>query len=209
MHPALAQTAPQFLVSWRALNYVPADYLGKIYPTRLTPVEAGFDLIDNGKIVNLANFNIRWFLDNDILVEGNSIKTVRFNARKYPGSSHNLRITVEEYKGGDVEYSWKISVKSPGLVIDSRHPNNQFSLGSYLLRALPYFFNASLQNLSFKWRTDGKEILGKTQNPDLLKLELGSAGKSIAPKEIRISAGVQNQINPIETIEKSLNLAVE
>ena len=51
-----AQASPEFLISWRAVNYVPADYQGKILPSKSSPIEAGFDLVDKNKIVDFRSY---------------------------------------------------------------------------------------------------------------------------------------------------------
>src|SRR3989338_4500294 len=76
---AKAQTPPEFLVSWRALNYVPADYQGKIFPTKSTRVEAAFDLIDKNKVADLSRNEIAWYLNNNFLRSGVGLKTIAFD----------------------------------------------------------------------------------------------------------------------------------
>ena len=61
-----AQAAPEFLVSWRAVGYVPPDYQGKILPNKNSRVEMGFDLIAQNKIADLSRYNISWFLDFEV-----------------------------------------------------------------------------------------------------------------------------------------------
>ena len=45
--------SPQFLVSWQVENYAPAWYQGKIFPVKDTPIVVSFELIENGRLVNL------------------------------------------------------------------------------------------------------------------------------------------------------------
>lgn len=203
-----AQTAPKFLVSWKAISYAPPEYLGKVFPTRATPIEIGFDLMDKNRLVNLSNFDILWTLDNEPMISGQGLKTFRFNARKFGGGTHNLRINILDYlgEGEDLEYSFKIPVKLPELVIDSHRSSNNFSLGSHLFRALPYFFNNTLYNLNFNWLIDNEEIKGESSNPNFLTLNLQSAGETLE-QEIKVSARVQNRVNPLEIAGDELNIA--
>lgn len=73
---AFGQTAPEFLVSWRASNYVPADYQGKILPSKNSAVEIGFDVIDKNKIADLSRHNINWFLGDNLIRSGVGLKKI-------------------------------------------------------------------------------------------------------------------------------------
>ena len=200
-----AQTAPEFITSWRALNYVPADYQGKSFPINSTYVEASFDLLDNNKIVNLSKNQITWTLNNTDIKSGLGAKSAKFlNA----GVDQAVRVSVD-YKDSLFETIISVPTTRPEMVIDSGVTGRYLSLKDYTFAALPYFFNISnLGELSFNWTNNGKNISGSTENPGLLKLSFKSEG---IPQQtnINISASVSNLGNMLETAGKTLNLILK
>src|SRR3989344_5475428 len=50
------QSQPQFFITWRAQNYAPANYSGKILPAANSPVTASFEILNplTGKFVDLS-----------------------------------------------------------------------------------------------------------------------------------------------------------
>src|SRR3989338_2362373 len=76
------QNSGRFLVSWRAKNYAPPQFLGKTFPNNGVAVEIGFDFIDRNRIVDLSNTEIRWTLDNAPAAAGLGLKTFSFPVTK-------------------------------------------------------------------------------------------------------------------------------
>ena len=207
-NPTQSQT--QFLVSWKAINYVPADYLGKIFPSQGTPIEVSFDLVDKNKIIDLSKYQIYWNLDNSPLTSGLNLKSVQFKATQYGGNSHSLRITVANYNNDNLDYIIDIPTSLPESVIDTRSNQGTFSLGNYLLRIRPFFFNVtSLQNLTFDWLVNSKPAEGVKDNPSFLGLNLESPGKQTQQTQLIISADVKNFFNQLETASKIMILNVK
>src|SRR3989338_8026257 len=102
-----AQTAlPQFLVSWQAQSYAPARYQGKIFPTKGTPIVISFELIDNGKIVDLSKTAVRWYINDELVKNednGLGIKSLQFNLPDYAGQETEIRIAIPDYKGSQLD----------------------------------------------------------------------------------------------------------
>ena len=65
----LLATNPNFeyIISWRALNYVPANYKGKVLATDNSNIEISFDAVNQGKIVDLSKQKVEWRLNNNII----------------------------------------------------------------------------------------------------------------------------------------------
>lgn len=201
-----AQTALEFLISWRAANYVPASYQGKNFPINATPIEIGFDLVESGKIINLAANEVRWFLDGDLFKSGNGLRTIRFNSKS---SSQQIRILITNYKGANLEKIFFIPAQTPQLIIDTRLPNASAGLGKYRLEALPYFFNIfSLPELKFDWSINNQPAGGGAENPEILDLNFSSESAP-AETKVRISAIVSNRFNPIELSSESVELTIK
>ena len=216
-----AQAAPgsasspraEFLVSWRAKSYVPADYQGKILPSSGSSVEIGFDLIDKNKIADLSRYNITWFLGETFLGAGVGLQ--KLNLTLTDNRTQTVRITIGGYHGeADLEHLFLLPVVEPEAVISTRSPlnfvQNQFylPLRNYLLEARPFFFNiTSPIQLQFKWRVNGNLVSGEAENPNFLALNLESQG---APQltEITVSLGVSNLLNNLELAGKSLNFVI-
>ena len=82
------------LVSWQADSYVPSWYQGKIFPTNGSKIGVNFELLENGKIVNLSKIKVRWYI-NDKLIRNESnglgIKSLSFTTSDYPGYETEVR----------------------------------------------------------------------------------------------------------------------
>ncbi|MBI4992415.1 MAG: hypothetical protein HZB99_04325 [Candidatus Harrisonbacteria bacterium] len=196
---AFAQTTPQLLISWKALSYVPAGYQGKIFPTNNTPVEVGFDVIDNGKVINLSKSEISWELNGKFLTSGIGLKTARFNS----GSQEQaVRITVLDYKEQNLTSSVIIPSLRPEIMIESKLLNKKIKFGKHTLTALPYFFNAANSSeLSFDWKINGERISASADNPESLNLDLGSQVPS-GNGDIVLSVTIKNFFNEFESAIK-------
>ena len=203
-----AQTAPRILASWRAINYTPSDFQGKIFPVKNTPVEVGVDLLDQGKLVNLKPYEIRWYLDGALIKSGKGLQTITFAAMR-SNNAHSLKVRILDYKNAAPEALLDIPVKTPRAVITSFNPKKQVSVGLNNFQALPYFFNiASLNDLNFTWSSDGKPITGAFINPSILNLNIASEGMPIETK-INVSAFVHNRNNPIEAATGNTTIIVK
>jgi hypothetical protein len=202
---ANAQAAPEFLISWRAFNYVPADYQGKIFPVNGTLIKVSFDLIDNGKIADLSKHSISWFLNGDLFQSGKGSKTIIFNSKD---GNQQIRINVADYRGTDVEKIIFIPVVRPEAIIDARFSSSEITIGRYRLEAKPYFFNIfDLSGLTFNWFLNGELLTGSVARPQFLELNLESAG---APQKtnLLVSVNVINKNERLESASKILNLTV-
>lgn len=207
------QSAPEFLVSWRAASYAPSDYQGKILPSNGSRVEVGFDLIDKNKIVDLSRQNISWFLGNNFLRSGVGLKKLTLNLTD--NRAQTIRITIGNYNNEDLDHLFLLPVVEPDAIISVKTPyetarNQTFlPLKNHLLEARPFFFNVgNLNELQFKWRVNGNSVSGTAENPNFLNLNLESQG---APQltEITVSLGVSNLLNELEIAGKSLNFIIK
>ncbi|MBI3046210.1 MAG: hypothetical protein HYY86_01525 [Candidatus Harrisonbacteria bacterium] len=211
---AQAQTSPEFLVSWRALNYVPADYQGKIFPTKSTRVEAAFDLIDKNKAADLSRNEIAWYLNNNFLRSGVGLKSIAFDVPN--NLDQNVRVAVSGYKENTLEKIFLLPAKNPEAVISAKTPAGKIlrnrprlSPGNYLLEARPFFFNISgLADLKFGWLINGKPVPGTPDNPEFLSLNLQSEGP-VQETELGVSLGVSNLFNQLEIASRLINFVVK
>lgn len=202
-----AQTAPEFIVSWKAVNYVPSDFQGKIFPTKGSSIIVGFDLLDRNQFANLSRAEIQWNVDGAVVQTGIGTQQIQFQSNNND-NQHIVRIAVRNYGATELNYTSTIPIKKPFVVIDAPVPNRRLGLGSTLFQILPYFFNTNnMQNLQFHWFRDGKIITGNTSTPYALTLEISSEGNPV-DSNISLSASVQNLLNPIEAANQLLNLKI-
>lgn len=201
-----AQSAPEFLVSWRAINYVPADYQGKILPSNNSPVEVSFDLIDGNKIVNLSKKEINWYFNGRYFNSGIGLKTITFNSN---GLDKNIRINISDYNGRSLDKFLTVSNFKPEIVVDAKDINKKSAGKQYNFTALPYFFNVSnLSQLKFQWKVNDQNLTGSVENPESLSLDLKS--ETILPgTNFNILSSAQNIFNDLEFAAKKLNFTVK
>jgi len=208
-----AQAAPEFLVSWRAVGYVPPDYQGKILPNKNSRVEMGFDLIAQNKIADLSRYNISWFLGSKKVASGIGLKTFSLNLN----NSQNglIRITVSNYNGSDLDHHFLLPLAEPEVIIDTKTPletlRNQIHLAlkNYLFEARPFFFNVrNLDELRFNWRINNALVSGNPQNPEFLELNLTSQGTP-EESELNVSVGINNPANILELGSRAMKFVVK
>ena len=210
---AKAQAVPQFLVSWQANSYVPVWYQGKIFPVKGSLVNISFELIDNGKIADLSKTKVRWYLnDNLVLNENNGlgIKQYSFNTTNYSGQDIEVRIALFDYKGGSqIDKIIRIPVVSPEVVIDAPYEKNLIGAGKNLFIAYPFFFNiGDLSKLSFEW-TANEAVIYESENTSRSDLELNI--DSAAPKDFSINLVIiiRNLFDEMQFARKNIQLKVK
>lgn len=210
---ANAQTAPQFLVSWKSGNFVPADYSGKILPIKGSKIEMGFDLIDKGKVINLSNSEISWYANGELIARANGLKTANRIAGNRP--EETIRISISDYQGAELEKTFLIPITNPEAILDIHAPtkitNNQFGLGlsDNKFEARPFFFNISdpFNELSLSWKVNNNQIKEATDKP-ILELDLTSEGKP-QQTNLNLSVEIRNKLNQLELAIKSINFIVK
>ncbi len=207
-----AQTSPQFLVSWQTKTYVPSWYQGKIFPTKDSAIEVRFELIDNGRIVDISKEKIRWYLNDKLYSNENSgfgKKSIIFLMPDYPGKSTEVRIEIFQYKGDKtIGKIINISSVSPEVVIDAPYPDHKINVGASNFSAYPFFFNIkSLDNFGIEWSAMGQKADTSVAEPWLLNLNIDSQ----APKgtEIDVSVSIRNLLKELEFASRSMKLFIQ
>lgn len=210
----LAQTAPEFMITWKAVNYVPADYLGKTLPSASSFVEAGMDVLDKGKTVDLSKSIISWYANNNIVGFGVGLKTMKFNVAS--AQSVVVRVVIADYNGAEISDSFLVPIQKNEMIISAKTPSNnvfrnriKLSATSHTIQARPFFFNVKdLSGLRFTWKINDKIAGGTVENPDFLTLDLKSEGVP-QETELSVSAGVSNLSNQLEIGSRTLNFIVK
>jgi hypothetical protein len=204
-----AQTSIQFLTSWQAQSYAPFWYQGKIFPTRGTPVEISFELLNKGKATDLSQTKIRWYVNEQLSANednGLGLKTLKIVIPDYAGHETNVRIAIVNYLGGDTLYkNIAIPVVAPETVIEAPYADRKIGFGQSVFKAAPFFFNVkNLDNLSIDWSTGEQEVENQSTNSWLLNLNIEPTTPSGAA--ISLSAEIKNILNELEFAVKSIQL---
>lgn len=192
---ASAQTAsnPQFLVTWKAANsYIPSSYIGKALPGYGSRITASLSLVSQGRLLNLQNETIYWYLDDTLIGGGAGVQNITFPPFGLPPSSLVLKVELPNYAGGYLTHTIDIPYINPQVVIAAPFPNAQFSTNPLVVEAIPYFFNtSSTSNLSYTWAVNG-QTGGGAENPQIAQITLPAG--TPAGTSIDVSVTVENPI---------------
>ena len=198
--PVSVHADTDFMVDWKAKTYVPAWYEGKAFPTYQSFITIGFELIENGKVVDLSKTAIRWYVDGKLLkneTSGLGIRQVTVYNKKYGGDMASIKIAIPDYKGQALTKLLDIPVKKPEVVIDVPYAGKKVARGESLLFAWPFFFNATgAEGLSLQWKVDGNAL--KTSSASNARLLFLAEGGAREGAKSTIEATV---INPGKAIE--------
>lgn len=209
-----AQSSPQFFVSWKADSYVPEWYQGKILPNRQTSIKVNFDLIDNGKIVDLSATKIRWYVDDKLRrneKDGLGIKTLQFIP---PWSivtrdTVEARIVVVDYKGETIGKIINIPLVKPETVIQNFNFGGELDSGTHKFQVNPFFFNIrALNDLAFNWIVNGKLAIDDSIDEPSNILNLEIAPGLLANTNLKLEIGVEKLTDKSETARKKIELTI-
>jgi len=200
-----AQITPEFIVSWKALNYVPAEYIGKSFPSNSTIVEAGLDLVIDNKLINLSRNNIRWNVNGKDIVDRVGAKTTTFIS----DNSDQLVRVIVEYNDLELDEIFTIPAQKPEVILNTRRPSRALSLGNYIFETMPFFFNISdISELFINWSINNENVPGLVGNPQFIDLNFSSEGQ-LQETEVLISSRVRSLLNELELGGSSINLIIK
>ncbi|MDP2598534.1 MAG: hypothetical protein Q8P49_01750 [Candidatus Liptonbacteria bacterium] len=197
------QTGPRFFITWSAATYAPLGFTGKTLPTANSPITASFEVINQGKLVDLSGKTIYWYA-NDTLIENASGKqTATFLAPTIAPNTVTLRIELPNYNGFTF-MEVKIPVTTPRAVIEAPYRQGIFSGSSASVRGTPYFFSVKKpSSLAFSWSVNG-ESAPSAENPEVLTIGLNPDAQSGSP--INIGLTIKNPGNFFEQVSNVISL---
>ncbi len=204
---------PQFLVSWKADNYAPSWYSGKISPTKNSKIDITFELIDNGKIADLSKLKVRWYINDKLVLNeknGLGIKSYSFNVNDYAGQDTEIRITILGYKNGkQIDKIITIPVVFPEAVISTPYADLQINTGNTLLIAYPFFFNISdLKNLYFDWNVNNRRIeIDDINRQQIMDLNIDQRAPSGFVADIKLT--IRNLLDEMEFAGNNIKLNIK
>ena len=187
-----AQTAssPQFLITWKpTASSIPSSYIGKALPSYGSKVTAEFELVSNGKVLDISGQTIYWYLEDTLIGGGTGIQQITFPLFGTPPNSLTLKIELPSYNGQYLIHTIDIPYVNPMAVIYAPYPNGDFSSNPVNVTALPYFFNASPSQLSYTWAVNG-QTGSNAENPQTAEVTLPQGTPS--GTGLTISLSVEN-----------------
>jgi len=192
-----AQAEPYLLATWRANSYVPSFYEGKRVPIQGSVVDVRIELLSGGKIVDLKNNEIRWFLDRKKISSGIGKKNFKFLVQNSEGVDNNIKIQIVNLDGSILlERIIRIPVSRPQVALQTIYPRG---LGNYSLieaSAFPYFFNVNtLNKLNFGWKVNNENVQ-TDEDSHRLRLELDEGQTGFLSLESEV-------LNPQNKLEKA------
>ena len=191
------QTAVQFIPFWQAQSFAPADFLGKVFPTEKTNIEASFELLRNGKLVDLSGKRVMWLVNGNEIGEGTNKKAITFINYGFGSSAINVDVRVFDFEGATLSYSFTIPATTPKLVIESPYNKNNLAAKSLNIAARPYFWNiGSIQELIFSWAVNGVSPEGSAGAPD--KLSVTIPGDTPGGTKITVEVAAKNTSSDLE-----------
>ncbi len=184
-------SSPQFMLTWRALNSnIPSFYAGKALPSYGSQVLAEITLISGGRVDDLSQQTIYWYLNDTLIGGGIGVTKVTFVPFGTPPNSLTLKVELPNYNGMDLVHEIQLPFVDPVAVIEAPYPGGNFSSNPVVVTALPYFFPLAPSNLSYTWAVDGTTG-SNAENPESAQITLPQGTPS--GTGITVSLAVANQ----------------
>jgi hypothetical protein len=201
--PAQSQT-PAVVVTWQAQNYAPSTYRGKVLPAPGSTVVAMVEIIEKGKIANLSQELINWYLDGEFLQGGVGLQEVVFKIGSYVGTSAQLRVRIPNYGEDLAIRTIELPIVRPQVVVEAPFPTGNFTTSELSLKASPYFFNVeSPSELTYEWSVNGEKPAG-AENPD--RLQISFPGGLSDGQYVTIEARADDPRERFSSANSTLNL---
>ncbi|MBU4348110.1 hypothetical protein KJ671_01205 [Patescibacteria group bacterium] len=201
-----------FLISWKAINYVPADYKGKILVSKNSDIEISFDVLDNGKFIDVSNQEIEWYVNDNFLKSGIGLKNIKFTAVRNIDQFVEISIPNykdSKYKNTDLGAIITIPSSSPEVVINTPYQNKTINIGENTFQVLPYFFGISnLGELKINWTVNGLDVIGEADKSDILNLAMDTKGGVKEGSSISIRVFVQNLADQLQFAKDYISLDI-
>ncbi len=206
-----AQSSPgnsySTIITWSSSGYSPSDFPGKVLATNGSSISLSLIVLNNGKVVDLSNDPVLWYLDQNFLDGGVGQQQASSKVTQTAGGSHFVSVQVQMPDGTTISGSENIPITSYKAVIDAPYPNGLIPANSTInLSLIPYFFNvSSFNDFSFSWTINGsQQASGGSDNTLSLNVGNQPSGQSVS-----IGASVGNINNPYELASPQTTLYVK
>jgi hypothetical protein len=160
--PLSSYAATELLVTWKASSYIPSNYKGKALPTGGTPIRARAILIENGKSISLAPYEISWYAGEERIAGGLGVNTASFRTPKTGQDSLELRVNVARYKDRPLDAFVTIPIVQPVLALKKKKTSSKVDFS-----AIPYFWNIKTpEDLAITWTENSDIITARAVNKE-------------------------------------------
>jgi hypothetical protein len=203
------QAIPQAILTWQAESFVPHWYPGKSIPTQGTLIKAAIELLKEGKTLDLAKYEIRWFIDGKLAAKGSGSKTMQFRAGAGNSNSHIVRAQITDGKNILLEKFVEIPILEPRVSLLPLLPEDLIGRGAQEFTAVPFFFNIkNVRDLDFKWVVNNQTPQEENvDEPEKLSFVIPEDILSNTP--LMLSVVALNKNNPLEQGHTRLQLKVK
>lgn len=199
---ALSVRPSDLALTWSAEVYVPSWYRGKALPVAnsIVDIVAVPFMTVGGSRIRSEDMIYTWTLDDDEAPSGRGRQILRIKVSNVPGSSHHVRVAVEDpdkriRREGEVF----IVPTNPRVVLYTSSPlggpeiRSAPSFFSTLSRGIldfyaePFFFSvASKRSLAYGWNVNGLDTQGFPDKRHLLSLNTEGQPASVLPITLTI-----------------------
>ena len=179
------------IITWQAETSVPASYHGKALPNQTSPITFSVAVLEDGALINPANYPIRWYVDTVFLASGSGLQTIRIPTERLPKTRTQVRVEIlREAPLSKITKSITVQRTKPSILF-STPAKSSLRASAISIQALPYFFTGT-QQPNFSWRVDGQI---RSVVRDLLTLD---TSKAEAEQAVLVEAFGANPDNPFE-----------
>jgi hypothetical protein len=174
---ARAQQAVQgdpavILFSWRSGNQVPAWYMGKSLTTYQAPMFFAITVIGNtplnqGKIINMADREIRWYVNDQLASSRDGRQTFTLTNPMFQGGDLSIRVSANVYDPVTrqdlfIDGYYTFQTNGPEVHIlrggDPFAPVSVSGGQTAFFTAAPFFFHHPDDQLNVRWTLNGNAV---------------------------------------------------
>lgn len=156
--PTAAQSpSAAIMLTWKAKSYIPLAYAGKALPSAGTPIDVSATLIEKNIPVNLASYEIHWYVNGILKDKGVGKSLFSFAAPRTGEDEIEIRAHLPRYRTAALDAFAAIPVVRPEATINSAKLP--------LLEPLFYFFNITdPSSLAILWNDEDRRIAVRASN---------------------------------------------
>lgn len=194
---------PQCIITWKSQNHAPTWFMGKIIPIRQSSVRVTLEAVsqnpaDKGKILDLSNKEVRWYLNGDLVRKGTGMQELTIANNDLSGSNITGSVAFSYYDPTDnsayfPECWFSIPVTNPLVFLSlptSSLPTNTTST----ITAIPFFFNTADQFLVATWTVNGNQVPATEVSSLALPLSIPSG----AAGPVNVGVALSSNQDPFE-----------
>ncbi len=215
-------------LSWNASNEAPADYRGKILPTKnsiITVSALPFIYRPGSKtLIGSGSLIFNWFTTNNLQSEKSGVgkSDLSFRVAGFPGSDIEIRLeiltvdkTISLNKFVTIPVVWPqtfIYLTDKKTALPYGKALKDLTVKSTAVKSLDfvaenYFFNSPKDQLKWNWLVNNKEVAGGGEKPWSAVLNVPS-GVAL-PFSFQIRTAAKNPQNNLESAGSTINLEIK